>query len=305
MPRSVMSRTLCAFVLTLAFVGSPSAQASPPKGNLYVLAVGVSQFVLPGNDLVWADQDAIDHAKLWRAQEGRLYNRVIVKVLLNREATRANILQAMEEIAQQVQPGDTVIAPWSSHGTDPQKYGGVWYFCAADCRSGGLIPASVLRDWVVKLTQKGAHVVYIIDACFAGAVDIQVDGALVITAAQADEPSLDGSALALHGNGLFTEVLLEGLSGKADFNGDGYITEAEIVEYVNQHVPERYLKLMKDGTTQRPKVFQTSNASANQPLAQLNGPAPTNHPTPGPTIGPGIVVPVHPAAPTTGPLSGR
>ncbi|MCZ6450289.1 MAG: hypothetical protein O6837_08475 [Deltaproteobacteria bacterium] len=40
------------------------------------------------------------------------------------------------------------------------------------------------------------------------------------------------------GHGLFTKFVLDGLQGKADTNGDGYVTLLELYPYLSREVPE-------------------------------------------------------------------
>ena len=61
-------------------------------------------------------------------------------------------------------------------------------------------------------------------------------GRLVITASGPDEVALEPADL---GHGLFTYYLLEGLSGKADRNGDGIVTVSELYPYVEDQVERR------------------------------------------------------------------
>ncbi len=61
-------------------------------------------------------------------------------------------------------------------------------------------------------------------------------GRVVITASGPNEVALELPAL---GHGTFTYYLLEGLSGKADRNGDGIVTVSELYEYVEDQVDRR------------------------------------------------------------------
>jgi len=61
-------------------------------------------------------------------------------------------------------------------------------------------------------------------------------GRVVITASGPNEVALELPAL---GHGIFTYYLLEGLSGKADRNGDGIVTVSELYEYVEDQVDRR------------------------------------------------------------------
>ena len=71
-------------------------------------------------------------------------------------------------------------------------------------------------------------------------------GRLVITASGANEVALEPADL---GHGLFTYYLLEGLSGKADRNGDGIVTVSELYPYVEDQVDR---KSRAAGGRQRP-----------------------------------------------------
>jgi uncharacterized caspase-like protein len=71
-------------------------------------------------------------------------------------------------------------------------------------------------------------------------------GRLVITASGANEVALEPADL---GHGLFTYYLLEGLSGKADRNGDGIVTVSELYPYLEDQVDR---KSRAAGGRQRP-----------------------------------------------------
>jgi hypothetical protein len=269
--RNATAAVFATLALAIVLGGKGTAQTGPiapdAKGDLHVLAVGVSQYEKPGNDLQWADQDAIDHAEFWAGQQGRLFGKVHVRKLLNREATRARILEAMKEIEGRARKGETVIAPFSGHGTNPNY--GEWRFCAAD----GFITASELRGWASRLAGKGVRVILIIDACFAGSVNFAIDGVVVLAASEAGETSLDGDTFELKGNGLFTRVLLEALGGKADANKDGIVTLQEAMDYVAREVKERARKLgkrrNKKPEDQQPRLFRTDSTPDSLPLVQL------------------------------------
>jgi hypothetical protein len=239
------------------------------------MPVGVGQYQHPGQDLCWADQDAIDQAKFWRSQKGRLFDDVICQgPLLNREATRANILRNRKAIEERVRKGDTVVAPFFGHGL--KLLSGEWHFCAADFAhaggmiTGGNLTASELRAWVSRLTQKGVRVLLIIGSCHSGAVNSNVDGAVVLAACQAEEAAWEANLFALKDNSLFNRVLLDALRGKADRNGDGMVTLDEVVDYLNRHLPELCRK-NKCEKVQNPKVFRTAKTPGTLPLARVRG----------------------------------
>jgi uncharacterized caspase-like protein len=86
-------------------------------------------------------------------------------------------------------------------------------------------------------------------------------GRLVITASGANEVALEPADL---GHGLFTYYLLEGLSGKADRNGDGIVTVSELYPYVEDQVDR---KSRAAGGRQRPVM--KGEIEGTLPLSRL------------------------------------
>jgi len=69
-----------------------------------------------------------------------------------------------------------------------------------------------------------------------------------LSAATSTQEALEG----YQGHGLFSYVLAEGLSGKADTNKDGFITTAELTGYIDEMVPKLAQKIF--GKEQFPTV---------------------------------------------------
>lgn len=77
-----------------------------------------------------------------------------------------------------------------------------------------------------------------------------LSGANVLLASSADaEPSWEDAEL---GGGVFTAYLLEAISGKADENGDGYVTIGEAYRYA---APRVEVFSLHRGTPQTPKLY--------------------------------------------------
>ena len=60
-------------------------------------------------------------------------------------------------------------------------------------------------------------------------------GHATIVASSDDQVAMEG----YKGHGIFTYIVVEGLSGKADTDGDGFITLQELSSYVEDEVPKR------------------------------------------------------------------
>ena len=83
-------------------------------------------------------------------------------------------------------------------------------------------------------------------------------------------------ALDLENHGLFAQVLLDGLKGKADSEGyeaDGNVTVGELVKYVRKEFRDRALTIGKnqDEKGQRPIIFDLHNTTT-QPLTFITPP---------------------------------
>jgi len=101
------------------------------------------------------------------------------------------------------------------------------------------IPMTEIQNISESLTSK--HVLFVMDACYSGlgltrggASNYLRDnakriGRQMLTAGGTDQMVADGGP---NGHSVFTWTLMQGLSGKADLNGDGIITATELAAYV-------------------------------------------------------------------------
>lgn len=104
------------------------SSAPPVKPDLYVVAVGVSQYADPRMNLKYAAKDARDIAELFRSRGGR-YGKVEVLQILDDEARRETILAAREKLAR-TRIGDQVVVFVAGHGMLDDKLD--YYFVTHD-----------------------------------------------------------------------------------------------------------------------------------------------------------------------------
>ena len=234
----------------------PGAPLLP--GRLHVLAVGIN--VYPGkNRLECAVADARGIAELLGRQHGRgLYGDVQVRLLTDHRARQKDIREGLRWLKQRQGPRDLAVVFFAGHGIkDPRD---TFYLLPADMR-----PRELARTGISEEELKGAlaelpgRVLLLLDACHAGKIgefevigarrgsprsaaddlvrDLAADecGVVVMAAARGREESEESKEL---GHGYFTKALLEGMSGKADYNKDGVVTLTELDNYVAERVRE-------------------------------------------------------------------
>jgi WD40 repeat protein/uncharacterized caspase-like protein len=109
---------------TLEIVGPASAT----KPDLYVVAVGVSDYQDKNYTLTYADKDAKDLANFLESKKDS-FGQVKVVKLLNGEAVRENILRSRDTLGQ-AQVDDLVIVFFAGHGMLDAKLD--YYFATAD-----------------------------------------------------------------------------------------------------------------------------------------------------------------------------
>lgn len=112
------------------------------KSRMYVLAVGVGEYAEKGLKLAYPAKDARAVAELLRDRGGKLYDRVDVLPLLDAEAKRTAIEDAIKDVAELTRPQDTLVVILCGHGA---FLGDRLYFAPHDLRIGSDRPDAALR----------------------------------------------------------------------------------------------------------------------------------------------------------------
>jgi metacaspase-1 len=183
-------------------------------------------------------------------------------LLLDEQATRANIIRGLKDLAAAAQPDETVFFFFSGHGTHresgPEEGN---YLVPVDWKGSDPLGSGIRSDELSTLLGeiRSDRVVVVLDACHSdGAVQLKAIedvlkgftfglgvkgldrlasgiGRTVISSCREDEQSMTFIAT---GHSLFTNFLLEGLRGKAQDRGDGLIRVMDLFHYLSQVVPE-------------------------------------------------------------------
>jgi len=229
------------------------------KPKLYVLAVGVSKYANSNYDLDLPAKDASDFADVFRRQKGKLYGDVQVRLLTNSKATRDDVVDGLDWLKREVTARDVGIMFLAGHGMNDNA--GKYYFLPYNADPSKLlrtgVPQNDIKDTLNMLAGKA---LFFVDSCHSGnalgtaktrGIGSDTDafvnelasaenGVVVFAASTGRQLSQEDKAW---GNGAFTKAVVEGLSGKADFQKTGKITHKGLDYYVAERV-----KVLTKGT---------------------------------------------------------
>jgi hypothetical protein len=227
--------------------------------DCYVLSVGVDNYATAAK-LQGCLNDARDIAARFVAQQGKRFGKVSARVLLDAQASREAVTEGLDGLAAAARSGDFAVLFFSGHGgRTPQRD---WYFLPHDYdpnrHSDTAVTDRDILDCADDLINRGLTVFVIVDACSSGQlrlranaalnrVDSPAGGGLVLMVSSA--PSQTSAALGDYS--AFARAVVEGLSGEADLDGDGFVTLREVRRYAFARtyrlLAQRGMKQEQDG----------------------------------------------------------
>lgn len=210
--------------------------------KVWAVVVGVASYDhMPV--LRYTDDDAYRFYAFLKSLEGGALPDEQIRILIDEEATRENVLNSISEVFSQAGPNDLVIFYFSGHGLNgsflpidfdgynnkinheeiaalfnkcPAKY----KLCLADaCHSGSLFAMRgetepVLSQYYQTLSKS-------------------VAGTALIMSSKAEETSLESAGLR---QGVFSHFLIRGLKGEADKNKDKIVSVQELYDFIYDNV---------------------------------------------------------------------
>ncbi|MFM2267451.1 MAG: hypothetical protein RL757_892 [Bacteroidota bacterium] len=215
-----------------------------PAVKVWAVIVGIERYTAMPN-LKYSGDDAHYFHSFLRSPEGGALADEQVKVLIDEDATRANILQTMRQVLLRADENDVIVFYFSGHGLDgsflPIDYDGFnnrlshadvknvlgesqakYKICFADaCHSGALL---ALKQG---LTQQAT-----IDKYYSAFKDVK-GGLALFMSSKAEEYSLEDQSLR---SGIFSHYLIKGLKGGADSDKNKIVTIRELFDFVYKNV---------------------------------------------------------------------
>lgn len=224
---------------------SPSVNNAAPleKAKVWAVVVGVASYDhMPS--LRYTDDDAYRFYAFLKSPEGGALPDEQVRILIDEDATREQVLTAMEAVFNRAGKNDLALFYFSGHGLSgsflpidfdgysnkitheeiaeifnkcPAKY----KLCVADaCHSGSL--------FAMRSTAEESAI-----SAYYSTLGQSVSGTALIMSSKAEETSLESSGLR---QGVFSHFLIRGLKGEADKNQDKVVSISEIFQYVYEQV---------------------------------------------------------------------
>jgi peptidoglycan/xylan/chitin deacetylase (PgdA/CDA1 family)/TolA-binding protein len=238
--------------------GGPAVAEAPPAtasfyNDSWAVVVGIDKY-RSWPRLAYAVNDA-------RGMKELLISRYHFKpenvfLLLDEEATRERILNVLgDKLADpaRVKKDDRVLVFFAGHGVTRRLPSGksLGYLVPVDADQASYqsqaISMTNFQDVSEAIPAK--HILFVTDACYSGVALTRGGGTSsglaylrevtrravrqVLTAGGADQEVADGGP---SGHSIFTWALMQGLEGKADLSGDGFITASELAAYVGPTV---------------------------------------------------------------------
>lgn len=233
---------------------SGADSSTKKEGRLFVLAIGVSEYEDDSiSQLKLAAKDARDFAQIAASQEGGFYTKVEGRTLTNDQATRDNILDALDWLRDGAKAEDTAMIFIAGHGIGE---GGQFYFVPHDADDEKIRRTCVEFDDVqTEATSLPSRTIVFLDACHSGgiggggAIATEItslltgwqkanspNGSVIFASSTSNQLSQENLVWE---NGAFTKALLEGLRGEAVAPANaGPISVAKLDDYVARRVKE-------------------------------------------------------------------
>ena len=249
-------------------------QTIQPRGiQAHILVVGIDEYQNPKYNINYAVEDASSFQETVSQGLKDITTKTHLYFIKNTDAVRGAILDQLTEIAAAANPQDIFVFYYAGHGVIASEGDQQFYLVPSDVtqlygNDGALAQKGISAEELTLIASgiPAQKQLYILDACqSAGALTsltargaaeekaiaqlARSTGTHWLTASGSQQFATEFDEL---GHGVFTYVLLEALSGKAD-SGDKRITVNELKAYIESRVPE--ISEQYKGSPQYPSSF--------------------------------------------------
>ncbi|MCB9591546.1 MAG: caspase family protein [Sandaracinaceae bacterium] len=234
-----MEKLVVVLAIAMTFGMAAGARADAPlaDGHTYAVLVGVADY--PSSPLPRTDVDAERIANALRAHMPQ--ERLRMHLLLNRDATRANVTRALSEVARDATERDEVIFFFSGHGDthadEPDGDEGDGLDETIELFDGPMLDDELARQLA---PIKSRMSIVALDSCFSGGFLFDVANERGRMAMFSSDEDLTSAVPSDEAGGWLSLYLAQALEGQADGAADGVdgqgqdgqLTALEIEMYV-------------------------------------------------------------------------
>jgi uncharacterized caspase-like protein len=232
--------------------------------QVWAAVVGISEYQSSAiRSLRYADRDAESFYRYLITpldSGGRGVSQANIRKLVNKEATKVNIEEAIKDFMKNAIEEDVAIIYFAGHGIPDPDRPDVPYLLSYDSdlsRPGATAVRMQEVQDAIRYYIKAKKVVVFADACHSAGVGGNIalrgqtsvelvnkfleeiaragNSVLTFSASESSEFSQEAPQWG-GGHGVFTHYLLEGLKGKANIDADPIVRLGELVDYVSQNV---------------------------------------------------------------------
>jgi uncharacterized caspase-like protein len=230
-----------------------------------VLAVGINKYAPTGlRNLLYPVDDAQEIVETFKGfKGGKLFDKVTLITLYDRDATKSKILNELGKLAN-LGPDDRLVLFLAGHGSQAKDGTPQFFFCTGDYdREAQAKTGLSSLEMYSALANLRCRKLVLIDACHSGGVLLEKEikgkravfvdqirsltpenvGPAILAASTFEQFSEEDPAL---GHGLFTYSVLEVLGKdfqKVDITKDGFLNPREMHGAVSDRVPRLCEKL--------------------------------------------------------------
>jgi len=251
--------------------------------NGRALVIGIADYDLAGKLPKTILKDARDISSILQDSAYCGYVSSNMRILLDKDATKAEIVSGLQWLAKTASHDDTVVIYFSGHGAQRQSAPEPeTYLCPVDFDGARIEETGLSTEEFSALIEAipAARVAVLLDACYAAAAGVfksansdeikwgfgrpALDklahgiGRVILASSTAEEFSM---ALGAMDNSLFTHFILAGLKGAVHHRNDGVVRVLDLFTYVAAEVPKK--------ANQHPVL--KANTQDNFPIALLKG----------------------------------
>ena len=251
-------------------------EGAKATADLFLMVVGINQYRNPAYSLNYALTDASAFKNTIESGASTIFSNISTTYIKDADATKSNILNALNGIKSKAGPEDMFVFYYAGHGVmnaGDMGYNKDFYLVPTDVTKlygadDMLAQKAISSKEMTDLSQGIAaqKQLFVLDACQSGGAIQQIasrgaaeekaiaqlarsTGTYWLTASGSEQFATEFQQL---GHGVFTYAILEGLKGNAD-GGDRKITAKELGAFIEDKVPE--LTEQYKGQAQFPRSY--------------------------------------------------